>query len=240
MLTFYIVSIFPEIVENYTRFSILKRAKEKDLVDFKFYNIRDFTKDKHRKVDNKPYAGGPGMVMIAEPILLCVEYILKDILKKGKSKQENRKSVVKIINFVPGASKWTNTKAKSFAKKHTDIILICGRYEGIDFRVQKILKTENISIGEYVLTGGEIPAMTVMDSVSRQIEGVLGDSNSLEEKRKDELENIFDADEEVYTRPEILEWADKNGKIKKYKVPKVLLSGDHKKIVEYKNKKIVV
>jgi tRNA (guanine37-N1)-methyltransferase len=227
MITFHIVSIFPETVENYTKFSILKRAKEKGFVDFKFYNIRDYSKDKHRKVDDKPYAGGPGMVMNAEPILLCV----KEILEKTDKKK------TKIINFIPGGEKWTNTKAKTFAKKFTDIIMICGRYEGIDYRIQKILKSEKISIGDYVLTGGEIPAMVLIDSISRQVKGVLGDFNSLEENRKDELENIFDSDEEVYTRPEILEWADKNGKVKKHKVPKVFLSGNHKLIREYRQKK---
>jgi tRNA (guanine37-N1)-methyltransferase len=164
--------------------------------------------------------------MNAEPILLCVQDILKSV--------DNKKT--KIINFIPGGEKWTNVKAKSYSKKYTDIILICGRYEGIDARVQKILKSEKISIGDYVLTGGEIPAMVLIDSISRQVKGVLGDFNSLEENRKDELENNFDANEEVYTRPEVLEWVDKNGKVKKHRVPKVLLSGDHKKIVEYKSK----
>jgi tRNA (guanine37-N1)-methyltransferase len=174
------------------------------------------------------------MVMSAEPILRCVEFIKTEI---GKEAGEILKRKIKIINFVPGAAKWTNIKAKNFSKKYTDIILICGRYEGIDYRVQKILKTENFSIGDYVLTGGEIPAMVLVDSIARQVKGVLGNINSLEEKRKDEIENIFDANEEVYTRPEVLEWKDKNGKVKKYKVPAVMLSGDHKKIVEYKSKK---
>jgi tRNA (guanine37-N1)-methyltransferase len=222
MLTFHIISIFPEIVENYTKFSILKRAKEKGLVDFKFYNIRDYTKDKHKRVDDKPYSGGPGMVMNAEPILLCVEEILKNTSNKK----------VKIINFAPSGEKFTNIKAKTFAKKYTDIIFLCGRYEGIDFRVQKILKAENLSIGDYVLTGGEVPAMTVIDAVSRQIKGVLGDFNSIEEKRVNELGDLDLGNEEFYTRPEVLEW-----KSKKYKVPEVFLSGNHRLIKEYKQNK---
>jgi tRNA (guanine37-N1)-methyltransferase len=261
MLTFHIVSIFPEIVENYTKFSILKRAKEKNLIDFKFYNIRDFTKDKHRRVDDKPYSGGPGMVMNAEPILLCVEKIISEIphlnlseklprqnslnfatpsKEEGELSEKKNSKIkvkIKIVNFIPNNKKWTNVKAKNFSKKYTDIILICGRYEGIDYRVQKILKSEKISIGDYVLTGGEIPAMAVIDSIARQVKGVLGDFNSLEEKRKNELGEEINSDEEVYTRPEILEWSDKNGKVKKYKVPKVFLSGNHKLLKEYKEKK---
>jgi tRNA (guanine37-N1)-methyltransferase len=156
MLTFHVVSIFPKMVEDYCNESILKRAKEKALVDFKFYNIRDYTTDKHGKVDDKPYGGGPGMVMNAEPILSCVEKIKENFTKKNK---------VKTIIFVPTATKWTNTEAKKYAKKYTDIILLCGRYEGIDYRVQKVLKTESISVGDFVLTGGEVPAMILIDSI---------------------------------------------------------------------------
>jgi tRNA (guanine37-N1)-methyltransferase len=194
---FHVVSIFPQTVENYCNESILKRAKEKSLVDFLFYNIRDYTVDKHKRVDDKPYGGGPGMVMNPEPILRCVEAI-KEKIGKGKK--------VAIINFVPNEKKWTNEMAGNYAKKYTDIILICGRYEGIDFRVQQILKAENISVGDYVLTGGEIPAMILIDSIARQIKGVLGDMNSLEEKRINVLGEEDKGIEEFYTRPETLIW----------------------------------
>ncbi len=227
MLTFHVVSIFPKMVEEYCNESILKKAREKGLVDFKFYNIRNFTKDKHGKVDDKPYGGGPGMVMNAQPILDCVEEIKKKFTKKNKSKT---------IIFVPNAAKWTNLGAKKYSKKYTDIILICGRYEGIDYRVQKILKAESVSVGDFVLTGGEIPAMILIDSISRQLKGVLGDFNSLEETRKNVLGEEDTGIEEFYTRPEILE-RNVNGKIKKYKVPKVFLSGNPKLIKEYKQKR---
>jgi tRNA (guanine37-N1)-methyltransferase len=210
------------MVEEYCNESILKKAKAKGLVDFRFYNIRDYSKDRHCKVDDKPYGGGPGMVMNAQPILDCIESI-----KSG----ENSKKIKTII-FVPSATKWTNTEAKKYAKKYTDIILICGRYEGIDYRVQKILKAESISIGDFVLTGGEIPAMVLIDSVSRQVKGVLGDYNSLEENRVNVLGEQDAGIEEFYTRPEILEW-----KKKKYKVPKVFLSGNPKLISEYKQQR---
>lgn len=226
MLTFHVLSIFPKMVEEYCNESILKKAQAKALVDFKFYNIRDYTKDRHGKVDDKPYGGGPGMVMNAQPILDCVETIKKSTNPKK----------TKIIIFVPTANKWTNTEAKKYAKKYTDIILLCGRYEGIDYRVQKILKAEAISIGDFVLTGGEIPAMVLIDSISRQVKGVLGDFNSLEETRKNVLGEDDAGIEEFYTRPEVLE-RDLNGKIKKYKVPPVFLSGNPKLIKEYKNRK---
>jgi tRNA (guanine37-N1)-methyltransferase len=231
MLTFHVVSIFPKMVEEYCNESILKKAKEKGLVDFKFYNIRDYTKDKHNKVDDKPYGGGPGMVMNAQPILDCVESIKQKIIE-GKSLSEGegfRVRRTKVVIFVPSAPKWTNETAKKYSKKYTDIILICGRYEGIDYRVQKILKAESVSVGDFVLTGGEIPAMILIDSISRQVKGVLGDFNSLEESRKNVLGQVDEGIEEFYTRPEILEW-----KGKKHKVPKVFLSGNPKLIKEYK------
>lgn len=169
-----------------------------------------------RQVDERPYAGGPGMVMMAEPIIKAVESVLKKVQKKKNTK-------VLTINFIPSAEKFTTKAAKTISKKYTDIIMICGRYEGIDARVDTILKTKQFSIGEYVLTGGEIPAMVLIDSISRQIEGVLGNFNSREEERV--------ASSNVYTRPEVLVYNKK-----KYKVPTVLLSGDHKKIEQWKNK----
>jgi tRNA (guanine37-N1)-methyltransferase len=167
-----------------------------------------------RIVDDKPYGGGPGMIIRAEPVLKAVESVMKKITKRKNTK-------VKIINFSPSGEKFTTAYAKVSAKKYTDIIMLCGRYEGIDARVAKILKAEDISIGDYVLTGGELPAMVLIDSISRQIPGVLGKFDSLEEERV--------SSSEFYTRPEILEY-----KGKKHKVPPVLLSGDPKKIDEWK------
>ena len=225
---FHIITIFPDIFSakggsasggdsfGYLSESIIGRAIKNKLISVKFYNPRDFikaSKNNYKPVDDKPYGGGPGMVMRAEPILKTVEKVLKKI----KSKK------ILIINFIPSAEKFTTTFAKIISKKYTDIILICGRYEGIDARVDKILKTKKLSIGDYVLTGGEIPAMILVDCVSRQIPGVLGKYESLEEERI--------SSSEVYTRPEILKWKKKN-----YKVPKVLLSGNHKKIEEWKKR----
>lgn len=171
----------------------------------------DFCEPKKR-VDDRPYGGGPGMVLRSELFLKAFSKI------KIKDKKKT-----KIILFSTSGKKFDTAYAKTSAKKYTDIILICGRYEGIDARVQKILKAQEVSIGDYVLTGGELPAMVLIDSISRQIPGVLGKYESLEEERV--------STSEVYTRPEVLKWKNKN-----YKVPKVLLSGNHAKIDEWKQR----
>lgn len=213
MLTFHIISLFPQALDSYISESILSRAQEKKLIKMKFYNPRDLAEGKWQKVDGRPYSGGPGMVLLPGPLLRTVEKI------KKRAKTAKR---WKVVIFSPGGTMFTNEYAKkAVAKKYTDIILICGRYEGIDARVKKILKAEEVSIGDYVLTGGELAALVFMDAVSRQVKGVLGKFESLEENRV--------SCHEVYTRPEVLEW-----KGKKHRVPPVLLSGDHKKIEEWK------
>lgn len=209
MITFHIVTIFPGSLDSYLKESILKRAQESGKISIRCYDPRDYTADKHRKVDDRPYGGGPGMVMYAEPIIKAVE------AAKGGKKN------VKVYLFSPAGTQFTNELAIKAAKKYKDIVLICGRYEGIDARVKKILKAEELTIGPYVLTGGELPAMVVVDAIARQIPGVLGHEESPEEKRV--------ASSETYTRPEVLEY-----KGKKHRVPKVLLSGDHGKIEEWK------
>jgi tRNA (guanine37-N1)-methyltransferase len=224
---FHIITLFPEMFDSYLNESILGRAIREKKIKVSFLNPRKFVTGKYKKVwpdgnvslqvDDRPYAGGPGMVMRAEPIIKAVESITKKILKKKSTK-------LIVINFVPTAEKFTTKLAKTFSQKYTDIIMICGRYEGIDARVDKILKTKQISIGDYVLTGGEIPAMILVDSISRQIKGVLGNFDSREEERV--------SSSEVYTRPEVLIHNNK-----KHKVPAVLLSGDHKKIEEWKKGK---
>lgn len=197
--------------DSYLQESILGRAIESKKISIKFYNPLDYCAPKER-VDNRPYGGGPGMVIRPEPVLKAIDKAIRKIKTSAK---------VKIIIFSPSGKKFDTEYAKKSAKKYTDIVLISGRYEGIDARVQKILKAEEISIGDYVLTGGEIPAMALIDSISRQVPGVLGKYESLEEERV--------SSSEVYTRPEVLKYKDKN-----YKVPKVLLSGNHKDIDDWK------
>jgi tRNA (guanine37-N1)-methyltransferase len=225
-MKFHVITLFPEMFDSYLKESILGRAIKEKKISVSFVNPRKFVSGKYKKVwpdgnvsqqvDERPYAGGPGMVMMAEPIIKAVESVAKKVLK-------NKKNRVQIINFVPTAPKFNTQIAKTFSKKYTDIIMICGRYEGIDARVDKILKTKKLSIGDYVLTGGEIPAMILIDSISRQVQGVLGNFDSREEERV--------SSSEVYTRPEILIHNKK-----KYRVPKVLLSGNHKDIEEWKSK----
>lgn len=213
-MRFHIITIFPEMFDSYLKESILGRAVKKKLISIKFYNPRDFIKapkNNYRPVDDKPYGGGPGMVMRAEPMIKAIQKAISRI--KGEK--------YKIILFSPSGKKFVTKYAKQAVKKYSDIVLISGRYEGVDARVQKIFKSEEISIGDYVLTGGELPAMVLIDSISRQIPGVLGKYESLEEERV--------SSSEVYTRPEVLEYRGK-----KYKVPKVLLSGNHAKIEAWK------
>jgi len=225
---FHVITLFPEAFDSYLKESIIGRAIKEKRIQVTFTNPRKFVTGKYKKVwpdgnvsqivDDKPYGGGPGMIVRAEPVLKAVEAVLR----KVESRKSKVKSKVKIINFSPSGEKFTTTYAKTSAKKYTDIIMLCGRYEGIDARVAKILKAQDVSIGDYVLTGGELPAMVLIDSISRQIPGVLGKFDSLEEERV--------SSSEFYTRPEILEY-----KGKKHKVPPVLLSGDPKKIDEWKN-----
>jgi len=211
-LHFHIISLFPKMIDSYIKDSIVGRAIKAKKIKVDIYNPRDFSTDKHKRVDHKPYGGGPGMVMQAEPVL------------KAVAKAIGRKKKVKIIIFSPSGRKFTNTYARELVEKNNHIILIAGRYEGIDSRVKKILKAEEVSIGDYILTGGELPALVVVDATARQIPGVLGNLESNEDERV--------ASSEFYTRPEVLEY-----KGKKYKVPKILLSGHHKDIDEWRKRK---
>lgn len=212
-ITFHIVTLFECAFESYLQESILKRAIEKKIVRISFYNPRSFTKDKWARVDRRPYGGGPGMVLEAESVLKAVYKAL------GKKKRKE----VKIIFFEPGGTQFDTAYADKISTQYRHVILICGRYEGVDARVKKILRAETVTIGPYILTGGELPALVVTDAIARRIKGVLGNDESIEEQRV--------ASHDVYTRPEVLSW-----KGKKYPVPKVLLSGNHKEIEAWKLK----
>ncbi|MDH5442153.1 MAG: tRNA (guanosine(37)-N1)-methyltransferase TrmD [Candidatus Nomurabacteria bacterium] len=212
MTTFHIITIFPDMFTSYLGESILARAIADKKIAVKFYNPRDNATNKHNRVDDKPYGGGPGMVMQAEPILRAV--------KKARGRKQN----VKIIMTSAGGKEFTNAYAKNVSKKHDHIIIICGRYEGIDARVRKALHAQEINVGDYVLTGGELPAMIMIDAMSRQIPGVLGKFESVEENRI--------SSHETYTRPDTITFEKKN-----YRVPPVLLSGHQKKIDEWRSGK---
>lgn len=228
---FHVVTLFPEICKAYTDASILGRAQKTEKgkgakhrgkkIEVSYYNPRDFTKDKHKKVDQRPYGGGPGMVMMAEPILKAWE---KAVGRKVRAQSAlGKKTRVKTLVMAPRGKKFDTKMAKDLAKKYDHLVLISGRYEGIDSRVTKILKAQAVSVGDYVLTGGELPALTIIDSVARQVPGVLGTFESLEEERV--------SSDEMYTRPEVLEY-----KKKKYKVPDVFLSGHHAEIEKRRGK----
>lgn len=230
LMNFHIITLFPGAFKSYLGESILRRAIEDKKIKVKFYNPRDYSVEKGARVDRKPYGGGPGMVIQALPVIKAIEKALAN--SKSQIPNSKRKSSLKpktnnlkpvIYWFSPGGKQFTNEYAIKTAKKYKDIILVCGRYEGIDARVKKAFKVEQVSVGPFVLTGGELPAMIVMDTISRQVEGVLGTFESLEEKRV--------SSHDVYTRPEIFEY-----KGKKYRVPKVLLSGHQKKIEEWKSR----
>jgi tRNA (guanine37-N1)-methyltransferase len=209
-MIFHIITLFPESFESYFSTSIIGRAIKDKKIKIKYYNPRDFSKDKHNRIDQKPYGGGPGMVIEALPVIRAIE--------KAKSKAKGR---IKIYFLSPGGNQFSTEIAKKATKSFKEIVIICGRYEGIDSRIKKVFKMEDISMGPYVVTGGELGAMVLVDTISRQIKGVLGDFDSREEARI--------SSHDVYTRPEIMEY-----KGKKYKVPAVLLSGNHKAIDEYR------
>ena len=191
------------------------RAQKDKKIEINLHNLRNFAEDKHKKTDDKSFGGGPGMVMKAEPVVGAVSSIIKLTTKNKK---------LKIILFSPTGKQFTQKMAKDWAKKYDNLIMICGRYEGVDARVKKALNAEEISIGPYILTGGELPAAVVADAVTRHIPNVLGKEKSLEEERK--MSGF-----PVYTKPEVFEF-----KGKKYSAPKVLLSGHHEKIKNWREK----
>lgn len=214
-MKFDIITIFPDIFSSYFNESILKRAQKKELVKINIYDLRNWTADKHKTVDDTPYGGGAGMVLKIEPIYKAVKSI-----KSAKTKS-------RVILFSAKGKKYTQKDAKRLSK-YDQLIFICGRYEGVDERVAKHVADEEISIGDYVLTGGEIPTMVVLDSITRLIPGVLGNKDSaLHESHNEEgyLEHA------QYTKPEVF-----SAKNIKWMVPKVLLSGNHKEIENWKNK----
>ena len=219
MLQFDILTIFPEIFESYLKVSLIDKAQKNGLIKINVHNLRKWTNDERKTVDDKPYGGGLGMVFKVEPIYKA----LQDIKKKGISKNKR-----KIILFTPRGKPYNQRKATSFSDLK-QIILICGRYEGVDERVAKKIADLELSIGEYDLMGGEIPAMVVVETVARLIPGILGKEEFLKERKKGK--GFIEYPQ--YTRPEIF----KAKKGVSWKVPKVLLSGNHKKIAEWREKR---
>ncbi|MEX0934862.1 MAG: tRNA (guanosine(37)-N1)-methyltransferase TrmD [Candidatus Paceibacterota bacterium] len=215
-MNIHIVTIFPGMFDSYINESILSRGQEEGILSFSFHDPREKTEDAHKTMDDRPYGGGPGMVMKAEPILKTINEIIGSL-----------EGDFEVILFSPSGEQFDNTLARKYAKETENLVLVCGRYEGIDSRVEQVLRdtypeqTTTLSIGPYVLTGGELAALVLSDAVARHIPGVLGNESSPEEERT--------ASSQMYTRPETFEW---NGK--EYSVPDVLLSGHHENIEKWR------
>jgi tRNA (guanine37-N1)-methyltransferase len=229
-MRFDIITIFPKIFDSYFSESILKRAQKKGLIKIGMHDLRRWTIDKHKTVDDSPYGGGPGMIFKIEPIYKAVQF-LSSKFKVQSSKLQSKSKKLRVILFSAKGKLFTQEDARRLAK-YDRLILICGRYEGVDERVAEYIADEEISVGNFVLTGGEIPAMIVVDTVSRQIPGVLGKKESLEEEShskviSDKGKVISNVEYPQYTRPE---------NFRGWKVPKVLLSGNHKKIKDWRDK----
>ncbi len=220
-MRFDILTIFPEIFDSYFNTSILKKAQKKRLIKIHIHNLRKWTLDRHQTTDDCPYGGGMGMIFKVEPIFKAV----KD-LKKKKIKKRH------IILFSAKGKKLTQKKVKQLSK-YDQIILICPRYEGVDERVAKYIVDEEISIGEYILTGGELPAMVLVDAVSRFVSGVIKKESLLEESFSIDFEGKGEYPQ--YTRPEIF-YPNKKKKKIAWRVPDILLSGNHKKIKEWRRR----
>lgn len=212
-----IITIFPKMFAPVLNESIIKRAQEKGKVKIYIHDLRDYTLDKHRKVDDRPFGGGSGMVMNAEPIFRAVEKIKAKIRNTPYSIRNT-----KVILLCPQGKILNQRVAKRLAKCKS-LILICGHYEGIDERVRQYLADEEISIGDYILTGGELPAMVLLDVMVRLVPQVLGDKNSL--KFESFEGNLLEYPQ--YTRP---------ANFREMLVPQVLLSGNHKEIENWRNK----
>ncbi len=231
MITFDIITIFPEVFDSYLKISLLGKAQKKRLIKINLVNLRRFATDRHKMVDDAPFGGGPGMVFKIKPIIRAVGSILKisnfEFLI-SKQIQRSKFPKTRIILFSPRGKKFDQKTAKRLSK-YDQLILISGRYEGVDERVAKHIAQEEISIGDYVLSGGELPSLVLIEAVSRHIPGVLGKKESLED-----IKGSYP----VYTRPAEFIIKDKSRRSKKLalKVPKVLLSGNHKKIDEWRKK----
>jgi len=221
MIKFDIITIFPQIFDSYISESILKRAQQKKLVEFTIHNLRDYTHDKHKTVDDRPYGGGPGMILMVEPIYNAL----------GALTSKNKKLKRRVIMLTPAGKTFNQKQAKRLSK-YDQLIFLCGRYEGFDARTEKLVD-EKISIGDYVLSGGELPAMVVAEAVARNIPGVIGHKHALaEETFSFDLEYI---EYPQYTRPEVFTMAVKSKK-KSFRAPKLLLSGNHAAIADWRKK----
>ena len=221
-MQFEVFTLLPEVFPPYLDTSILNRARQKGLIDVRVHNIRDYTHDKHHTTDDTPYGGGGGMVMKPEPVFEAVESVLGLTTPQTQpfDTAQDKPVTVPVILLTPQGRVFTQRAAEELSR-YERIALLCGRYEGVDERIREHLVTDEISVGDYVLTGGELPALMIIDAISRLISGVLGDPTGAE----DDSHSMGLLEYPHYTRPpEFCDW----------KVPDVLLSGDHGKIDKWR------
>ena len=211
-----VVTIFPALIENFKEYGVIKEAFNKEIIKLNVHDLRDFSKDRHRKVDDKPYGGGFGMVMTAQPFFDAVSYIKK---ANGRVKKKNQKTIL----FTPRGKVLNQALIKDLSCLE-NIIMLCGRYEGVDERVTELIVDLEVSAGDYILTGGELPAMILIDSIARLMPGVIHSIESLEVESFEK--NLLEYPQ--YTRP--LNFKDK-------KVPEILLSGNHSEIEKWRKRK---
>lgn len=219
MKKFHIVTIFPDVIAPYAEASILGRAQQKKLAKIEAHDLREYSDNKHRKVDDSPYGGGAGMVMTVQPF----DKIVKEL------KAKSRKKKVRVILTSASGKRFTQKDAKRLGE-YDELVFLCGRYEGVDYRVEQEIADESLSIGDYVLTGGELPALVMTDAVVRRIPGVLGNVETLSEESHDETGFL---EYPQYTKPEVYVMKD-GRKSKKLAVPEVLLSGNHELIKKWR------
>lgn len=226
-MNFHVMTLFPEMIMQGLSGSILGRAKEKGLITLNVVNIRDYTLDKHKRVDDYPYGGGAGMVMAADPIVRCCRAVMgKTAVQGGAGTDAFCGRGPRVIYLTPQGRTFTQTMAAEFSKEE-DLIFLCGHYEGIDERAIEMVVTDQVSIGDYVLTGGELAAMVMIDAVARLVPGVLNNRESAEsETFQDHL-----LEYPQYTRPEVYEGI---------RVPEILLSGHHAKILQWRREQSIL
>jgi tRNA (guanine37-N1)-methyltransferase len=210
-MRFDVLTLFPEIFAGYLGQSLLKRAIERGLVEVRLFNIRDWTTNKHKKVDDRPFGGGPGMVLMVEPVVLCVEAV------RGQDPDPGH-----LVLLTPQGRRLDQAKVEELAQRRR-IILLCGRYEGFDERIRLVLEPDEISVGDFVLNGGEVAAMTIIDATIRLVPGVLGDEDSSASDSFSGEERLLESAQ--YTRPRVF---------RGFEVPEILISGNHDEIARWR------
>ncbi len=225
-MRFDLLTIFPEFFAGPFDFGIIKRARQQGIIEIVIHDLRSFTFDKHHVVDDRPFGGGDGMVLKPEPIFRAVESILNEGMADGQAENEASASRAGVILLSPQGRMFNQAEARRFADEYSRMILICGRYEGVDERVAEHLVTDEISVGDYVLTGGEIPAMTVVDAVTRLLPNALGSETSAANDSFSDLSSGL-LDYPHYTRP---------AEFRGWRAPDVLISGHHGEVAKWRRR----